>query len=104
MSIGTLLASRLLAYIENEGKWAMGFWISTSMGTVALFSFLVPTRRYGFHETGGNPLCRIAQVVTAAFRKRNIKITLEGNQLYEVSNTKSTIKGIRKIIHSSSLR
>ncbi|KAH7288745.1 hypothetical protein KP509_31G039800 [Ceratopteris richardii] len=104
MSVGTLLASTLLAYIENEGKWAMGFWISTGMGTVALFSFLVPTWQYRFHETGGNPLCRIAQVVTAAFRKRHIKIPLGGNQLYEVSNTESTIKGSRKIIHSSSLR
>ncbi|KAH7288742.1 hypothetical protein KP509_31G039600 [Ceratopteris richardii] len=104
LTIGTLFASILLAYIENQGKWALGFWLSTGMGTVALSTFLVPTWRYRFHETGGNPLCRIAQVVTAAFRKRHIKIPLEGDQLYEVINTESTIKGSRKIIHSSSLR
>ncbi|KAH7288759.1 hypothetical protein KP509_31G041100 [Ceratopteris richardii] len=75
ISISTLLASTLLAYIEKEGKWAMAFWIST----------------------GGNALCRIGEVVRVVFRRRHIKIPLEGNQLYELFRCLEKPAAITKI-------
>lgn len=104
LTVGTLFSSTLLAYIENEGKWALGFWISTGAGALAFFMFLAPTSNYRFHKTAGNPLCRIAQVVVASVRKRHVKPPSEIERLYEVANTESAIKGSRKILHSKSLR
>lgn len=104
LTLGTLLASTLLAYIENEAKWALGFWISTGAGALAFTMFLARTCRYRFHKTGGNPLSRIAQVVVAALRKRHVQLPSQSEQLYEVANTESVITGSRKIIHSNTLR
>ncbi|KAI5077654.1 hypothetical protein GOP47_0007478 [Adiantum capillus-veneris] len=104
LTLGTFFASTLLAYIENEGRWALGFWLATGAGALALSMFLAPTGRYRFHRTGGNPLCRVAQVLAAAFRKRHVKTPVQSEQLYEVTNAESAIAGSRKIFHSKTLR
>ena len=103
-TFGTLFSSLLLVYIENESKWALGFWISASSGAFAFFMFLIPMTTYRFHKPSGNPLRRIVQVVVACMRKKHVKVPLEGIALYEIDGVESAIRGCRKIVHTKTLR
>ena len=104
VTFGTLFSSLLLVYIENEGKWALAFWITASSGVIAIFIFLIPTTNYRFCKPSGNPLRRIAQVVVACVRKKHVKAPLEGIALYETDGVESAIRGSRKIVHTKTLR
>ena len=104
VTFGTLFSSLLLVYIENESKWALGFWISTGSGAFAFLVFLIPMTTYRFHKPSGNPLRRIAQVVVACMRKKHVKVPLQSIALYETDGVNSAIQGSRKIVHTKTLR
>ncbi|KAE9462285.1 hypothetical protein C3L33_05801, partial [Rhododendron williamsianum] len=100
LNVGSLFSNTFLVYYEDNGKWTMGFWLSTGSAVIALVSFLLGSPGYRYIKPCGNPLPRVAQVFVAAARKWYV-VPADECELYEVEGSESAIKGSRKIHHSS---
>lgn len=101
LNIGELFSNTILVYFEDEGMWALGFWVSTVSALAALLLFLVGTPRYRHFRPSGNPVSRFGQVIVAATRKWNEKMPSGADQeLFEVDEKESSITGSRKMLHT----
>lgn len=101
LNIGELFSNTILVYFEDEGMWALGFWVSTVSALAALLLFLVGTPRYRHFRPSGNPVSRFGQVIVAATRKWNEKMPSGADQeLFEVDEKESSIAGSRKMLHT----
>ncbi|KAA8522082.1 hypothetical protein F0562_012604 [Nyssa sinensis] len=100
LNLGSLFSNTILGYFENEGIWALGFWVSTASACAALVLFLVGTPRYRHFKPTGNPLSRFCQVLVAATKKCRVEMPSGEENLYEVNGKESSINGGRKILHT----
>ncbi|OEL17413.1 Protein NRT1/ PTR FAMILY 7.3 [Dichanthelium oligosanthes] len=103
LNIGSLFSNSLLAFYEDRGMWIMGFWGSTVAVALGLLLFLLGTPYYRHFRPTGNPLTRMLQVFAAAFHKRHIQ-TPPGEDLHEVEDEDSGVRGILKLLHRDQLR
>lgn len=104
LNIGSMFSETILAYIENLGSWVLGFWISTGCASIAFVLFLSGTSRYRYFKPSGNPISRFFQVIVAAFKKMNYKVSLYGDGLYEVHGRATSTNGGRKLLHTNDFR
>ncbi|XP_059599026.1 protein NRT1/ PTR FAMILY 7.3-like [Vitis vinifera] len=101
LSIGCLFSGTVLLYMESMGNFSLGFWISTSCAIVAFVLLLSGTRRYRHFKPSGNPVSRIAQVIVASLRKRNLQVPSHGGGgLHEVYGRKGETSRMRRILHT----
>ncbi|XP_027364845.1 protein NRT1/ PTR FAMILY 7.1 [Abrus precatorius] len=99
LNVGSLFSNTVLVYYEDTGKWTMGFLVSLASAVIAFLSFLSGTPRYRYVKPCGNPVMRVAQVLTAVFRKWGVA-PAKAEELFEVDGPESAIKGSRKILHT----
>ncbi|KAK8916440.1 Nitrate transporter 1.5 [Platanthera zijinensis] len=107
LNLGSLFSNTFLSYFEDEGMWALGFWISSGSALSALVLFLCGTQRYRYFRPCGNPLSRVCQVIVAAFRKWKFEMPTSGDDLYEMDGKEfksATNEGSKKILHSDGFR
>ncbi|XP_074580436.1 protein NRT1/ PTR FAMILY 4.3-like isoform X2 [Curcuma longa] len=83
ISLGGLIGLILLVWIQNNKGWGIGFGVSALS---VLLSVLVvasgfPYYRYQIPE--GSPLTRTLQVLVAAFRKRNLSLPENPEELHK---------------------
>ncbi|XP_002962950.2 protein NRT1/ PTR FAMILY 8.1 isoform X2 [Selaginella moellendorffii] len=104
MTVGALLASTLVLYTQENVSWSFGFGICTIAMGLAVVVFLIGTPLYRNHGPGGNPLVRVFQVLVATVRKMGLKNPNDASLLYEVADDKPSIKGSRKIQHTTNLQ
>ncbi|KAJ3685177.1 hypothetical protein LUZ61_014341 [Rhynchospora tenuis] len=104
INIGAFLSGTILVYIQDNYGWGLGFGIPTLFMGVAIVSFFIGTGIYRFQKPGGSPVIRIFQVIVAACRKWTIQLPLDASLLYELPGNSSSIKGSRKLDHTSELR
>lgn len=105
VTIGAIAAFTAVVYIQMQHGWAAAFGLlALAMGTSNAL-FFAGTPLYRHRLPGGSPLTRVAQVLVAAFRKRNAAFD-SGDYvgLYEVAGSKSAIRGSGKIEHTASFR
>ncbi|GKU92931.1 hypothetical protein SLEP1_g6585 [Rubroshorea leprosula] len=105
VTVGAIVAFTLVVYIQIEKGWGYAFGsLAIAMGISNLL-FFAGTPLYRHRLPGGSPLTRVAQVLVAAFRKRNVPFTnSELIGLYEVPGKHSAVKGSRKIAHTDHFR
>ncbi|XP_073009076.1 protein NRT1/ PTR FAMILY 7.3-like [Typha latifolia] len=108
-NIGSLFSETVLAYVQNMGAWALGFWVSTASAVVALLVFFTGSMRYKNFKPCGNPISRFCQVVVAAWRKSALEIPPHGDgELYHGvlgnGRTATSLGGGRKILHTKGFR
>ncbi|KAK4441506.1 protein NRT1/ PTR FAMILY 7.1 [Sesamum alatum] len=103
LNSGSLISNTILVYLEDNGKWTIGFWASTGSAIVALVAYLLGSPGYRYMKPCGNPIPRVVQVFVAATRKWGATLK-PGEELYEVEGSMSAIKGSRKIGHTDELR
>ncbi|KAJ1280450.1 hypothetical protein BS78_04G233600 [Paspalum vaginatum] len=101
LNLGSLFSNTFLSYLEDEGRWALGFWASTAAAATALLLFLSGTLRYRYFQPGGNPIGRICQVAFAACRNWKAGATSATGvvSLYE-GDEKADAGGGRKLMHT----
>ncbi|KAK6947451.1 Proton-dependent oligopeptide transporter family [Dillenia turbinata] len=99
LNLGSLFSNTILGYFEDEGMWALGFWVSTFSAFVALLLFLVGTPRYRHFKPSGNPLSRFCQVIVAAGKKWRVEMPPSDEELYDVYEDLITNNG-RRILHT----
>lgn len=100
LNLGSLFSNTILGYFEDEGMWALGFWVSAVCAFLALVLFLVGTLRYRHFKPGGNPLSRFCQVIVAATKKWRLEMPSCADDLYEEDGKVSAANGSRKILHT----
>ncbi|XP_074280596.1 protein NRT1/ PTR FAMILY 5.4-like [Silene latifolia] len=79
--IGGMTAVVIIIYVEDNISWTIGFSIPTVSVGLALLVFLIGGRTYRKQRPVGSPFTRVAQVVVAAFKKRNVKNENSGRGL-----------------------
>jgi len=102
MNLGSLFSNTILGYFEDDGMWALGFWVSAGSAFAALVLFLIGTPSYRHFKPTGNPLSRVCQVIVAAIRKW--KVQAEGQELYEVEAKECTTNVGRKMLHTEGFK
>lgn len=104
-NIGELISLTVLIYFENQGRWALGFWISGAAVFVSLLLSLVGAPMARQYRAGGNPILRIIQVLVCACRKFSVRVSPDGKSLHEVdAGQASVIPGCRKLTHRKEFR
>ena len=104
LNLGSLFSNTFLGYFENEGMWTLGFWASAGSAFLALVLFLAGTCRYRHFRPSGNPLSRVCQVIIAAYRKSTVRMSMDGQQLYEEGGKDLAASGSRKLLHTEGFR
>ncbi|CAO2820192.1 unnamed protein product [Amaranthus hypochondriacus] len=104
INVGALIASSVLVWIQTNVGWGWGFGIPAVAMALAVVSFFSGSHLYRRQKPGGSPLTRIAQVLVASFRKRNVKVPDDESTLYETAEEASNIQGSRKIEHTNNFR
>ncbi|XP_016201536.1 protein NRT1/ PTR FAMILY 7.3-like isoform X1 [Arachis ipaensis] len=100
LNLGSLFSNTILGYFEDEGMWALGFWVSAGSALAALILFLVGTPRYRHFKPSGNPLSRFCQVLVAASRKWKVQVPSNEEELYDKHTIDSATNSNRKILYT----
>lgn len=105
VTVGAIVAFTAVVYLQIKHGWGSAFGsLAVAMGMSNLVFFL-GTPLYRHRVPGGSPLTRVAQVLVAAFRKRNDSFhSSEFVGLYELPGKRSAIKGSSKIAHTDDFR
>ncbi|KAK3021117.1 hypothetical protein RJ639_045501 [Escallonia herrerae] len=105
VTIGAIFAFTAVVYLQMKHGWGSAFGsLAIAMGMSNMVFFL-GTPLYRHRLPGGSPLTRVAQVLVAAFRKRNVSFdSSELVGLYEFPGKRSAIKGSGKIAHTNDFR
>uniref|UniRef100_A0A0D9XHP5 Uncharacterized protein n=1 Tax=Leersia perrieri TaxID=77586 RepID=A0A0D9XHP5_9ORYZ len=75
MTIGSLLSSTVLAWVQYSIGWGVGFAVATALIGIALAVFVSGKRVYRYRVMGEiSPMTRLFQVVVAALKKRHLKL------------------------------
>ncbi|CAL9092437.1 unnamed protein product [Musa acuminata var. zebrina] len=104
ISIGALISSSFLVWVQDTCGWGWGFGIPTVFLGLAICSFTLGTSLYRFQKPGGNPLSRMCQVIVASFRKRKVDVPDDSSLLHEVRGDAPAIEGNRQLKHTDDLK
>ncbi|KAK8497334.1 hypothetical protein V6N12_064024 [Hibiscus sabdariffa] len=104
LNLGSLFSNTILGYFEDEGMWALGFWVSAGSALAGLVLFLAGTTSYRHFKPSGNPLSRFSQVLVAAIRKCSVDMPPDADELYDVDGNDSSMNGNRKILHTDEFK
>ena len=105
VTTGAIVAFTAVVYIQMKRGWGSAFGLLAIAMGISNIIFFMGTPLYRHRLPGGSPLTRVAQVLVAAFRKKNAPFSssdLIG--LYEVPGRQSAIKGSQKIAHTNDFR
>ncbi|KAJ9680719.1 hypothetical protein PVL29_019898 [Vitis rotundifolia] len=87
---------------QSKTSFYSYFYVALNIGFVPLWHLFCSsgTRRYGHFKPSGNAVSRIAQVIVASLRKRNLQVPSHGEGLHEVYGRKGETNGLRRILHT----
>ncbi|CAA0818644.1 Protein NRT1/ PTR FAMILY 5.2 [Striga hermonthica] len=101
---GTLISNTLLVYIQDNEGWTLGYGIPTIGLALSIIIFLMGTPLYRHKLPSGSPLTKMAKVIFAAVRKRNVPIPTDATQFYEQDVETYSRKGNYRIRSTPTLR
>ncbi|CAL9040397.1 unnamed protein product [Musa banksii] len=105
VTVGAIVAFTMVVYIQMKHGWGSAFASLAIAMAISNVVFFVGTPLYRHRLPGGSPLTRVAQVLVAAFRKRNVPFSSSDSiDLYELPGQNSAIKGSGKIDHTDDFR
>ena len=100
LNLGSLFSNTFLSYLEDEGRWALGFWASAAAAATALLLFLSGTLRYRYFQPGGNPIGRVCQVAFAACRNWKAAGASSAGVVTLYEDDDKADAGGRKLLHT----
>ncbi|KAL6571398.1 hypothetical protein OROHE_003041 [Orobanche hederae] len=101
---GTLFANTVLVYIQDNVGWTLGYGLPTIGLGISIIIFLAGTPFYRHKMPTGSPFTKMAKVVAAALRKRNVAVPLDPKELYELDLEVYMKKGKYRIDSTPTLR
>jgi peptide/histidine transporter 3/4 len=103
MGFAVLLAVTVVVYIQENVGWGWGFGIPAVAMFVSIVMFLVGYPLYVLLKPGGSPFTRLAQVVAAAFKKRNAAVPEDPGMLYQDKELDEHISTNGRLLHTNQL-
>eukprot|EP01018_Ginkgo_biloba_P032794 Gb_24461 [translate_table: standard] len=92
INVGACIGVTCLVWIENNRGWDIGFGSCVGAVFAAIVSLVLGLPRYRNQIPQGSPLTRIAQVLIASFRNRNLPLPDDERELYEVHGREATLQ------------
>ncbi|KAL6619244.1 hypothetical protein ACP70R_034383 [Stipagrostis hirtigluma subsp. patula] len=103
MGFAVLLALTVVVYIQENVGWGWGFGIPAIGMFVSIVVFLIGYPLYVLLKPGGSPFTRLAQVVVAAFKKRNAAVPEDPGMLYQDKELDALISTNGRLLHTNQL-
>lgn len=104
MGASILLAVTVVVYIQDNVGWGVGLGIPTIAMAISVLSFVAGYKMYRMMNPNKSPFTRLAQVVVAAVRKRNVPVIDGGRDLYENDELDRDISVFGKLLHTDQLK
>ncbi|KAI3801346.1 hypothetical protein L1987_29450 [Smallanthus sonchifolius] len=104
LSLASLSALTIVVYIQDIVSWGWGLGIPTIVMVIALVVFLVGSPLYQKAKPEGSPFVRVAQVIVAAIRKREVVVPVDDKLLYENKDLDAGISKDGRLVHTNQLR
>ncbi|KAG0460036.1 hypothetical protein HPP92_023164 [Vanilla planifolia] len=105
MGASMLVAVTAVVYVQDNVGWGWGLGIPAAAMGISLASFIAGYPLYRMMEPAGSPFTRLAQVATAAVRKRRLQVpNSDPGLLYRNDELDKPISLTGKLVHSHGLR
>lgn len=104
LGVATLLAITVLVYVQDNVDWGWGLGIPTIALVLSTIAFVAGSPLYKKVKPEGSPLTRLAQVVVAAFKKRNVAAQTNPSLLYENKELDAAISSNGRLQHTNQFR
>ncbi|XP_030519116.2 protein NRT1/ PTR FAMILY 3.1-like [Rhodamnia argentea] len=104
MGMATLTAITVVVYIQDNVGWGWGLGIPAVAMVVSVVAFVIGSRLYVKLKPGGSPLTRLAQVIVAAVKKRNVPVPEDPGLLYENKELDAVISVHGRLLHSEQFK
>ncbi|KAL5703000.1 hypothetical protein ACHQM5_028147 [Ranunculus cassubicifolius] len=103
MGFAAILALTVVVYIQDNVGWGWGLGIPCISMGLAFAIFLMGSPMYKKIKPSGSPFTRLAQVVVAAFKKRNAVRPIDVD-LYENKDLDAPIATDGRLLHTSQFK
>lgn len=100
MGMATLMALTVVVYIQDNVGWGWGIGIPAVAMAISVVAFISGSRLYVKLKPGGSPLTRLAQVIVAAVKKRNVPVPEDPGLLYQNKELDAVISVHGRLLHS----
>ncbi|KAL4197185.1 hypothetical protein AMTRI_Chr04g187020 [Amborella trichopoda] len=101
MGASILVAVTLIVYIQDNVGWGWGFGVPTALMALSVLCFVVGFPLYRHMNPAGSPLTRLAQVIVAAVRKRDVVVPEDPGLLYENDLLDAGISATGRLLHTN---
>lgn len=101
---GTLFATTVLVYIQDNVGWALGYGLPTLGLVFSIFIFLLGTPYYRHKLPMGSPFTKMARVIVASLRKTHAPMSHDPKHFHELPLSEYATKRSLPIHSTSSLR
>ncbi|CAH9105344.1 unnamed protein product [Cuscuta epithymum] len=101
MGLATLTALTVIVYIQDNVSWAWGLGLPTIAMGLSVIVFILGSPLYRKVKPGGSPLVRLAQVIVASVRKRNVVMPTDSGLLYENKQLDAAISPNGRLLHTN---
>ncbi|KAM7280565.1 hypothetical protein ACFE04_007699 [Oxalis oulophora] len=78
----SILGATVIVYIEDSVSWALGFGLCVVFSIIGSAIFLLGNRYYRHVNPQGSPFTGLACVIIAAFRKRKVSVSPDGDNYF----------------------
>lgn len=100
LGFASLSALTIVVYIQDNTGWGWGFGIPTIVMFISIIAFVLGSPFYKNVKPDGSPLVRLAQVIVAAIKKRNVVLPDNPNLLYQNRELDATISLEGRLLHT----
>ncbi|KAK3138775.1 hypothetical protein QOZ80_5AG0373300 [Eleusine coracana subsp. coracana] len=103
VELAKLTAVTVVVYVQENVGWEWGLGVPTIAMLVAVIAFVSGYALYVKMPPGGSPLVRLAQVVTAAFKKRKVVVP-DSSFMYQDKQLDAGISTTGRLLHTDQLK
>ncbi|KAL6619240.1 hypothetical protein ACP70R_034379 [Stipagrostis hirtigluma subsp. patula] len=103
VELAKLLAVTVVVYVQENVGWGWGLGIPTITMLAAVIAFASGYSLYVRIPPGGSPLVRLAQVTTAAFKKRKA-VMPDSTLLYQNKELDAGISTTGRLLHTNQMK
>ncbi|CAN6346841.1 unnamed protein product [Urochloa humidicola] len=103
IELAKLTAATAVVYVQENVGWGWGLGIPTIAMLAAVVGFVSGYSLYVKMPPGGSPLVRLAQVTTAAFKKRKAVVS-DPSLLYQDKELDAGISTAGRLLHTNQLK
>ncbi|CAI9099466.1 OLC1v1036293C1 [Oldenlandia corymbosa var. corymbosa] len=104
LGMATLLALTVLVYVQDNVDWGWGLGIPTIALSLSILLFVLVSPLYIKKKPQGSPFTRLAQVIVAAFRKRDFPAPNDPALLYQNKELDASISVNGRLQHTNQFR